>query len=827
MALLTADTTGNLSGSIWLRHIGTTTISNVTVATITNAGIFTNTFTAPNLVDACNGVWICISTLPTNGGNIVVTLQDNSVDTTATTYATASTLKLGWNYFRFGTPYTFASLAAGRYRFKVTNSVGSSGQGQVRVSAGTAPGYTATYGSTTTAGTTDDLWIGGKMTDDVLTAVTVTVTGTSNTFGSGSDTNIAATSNVSISLGLALTVGNGGTFTRDKTSNTSFQMRGTGMPYLGGTIDLGSSTTDRTITATTVIDNNTSAGQFGFSMPAGAQAGDILSDGYEYDVYAKVVSGTGTAADPLILDRSVNWDTDCEIVFGTKNGYTQQEKRFIKTRNSGTSFVLSNTVGGAEAALTFDHAGAHCNNLTKNAIVTAQTSTRGYFFIFQGTTTASAMPNTRFDNVSNSSSKGIATTTPSIPNFDRCVATGAGGNTRGVFNFSIPISGEVTSTVTGIVTYGTTCTNQANAAIQFQGNSNARMVDCFGHGDGTTAGGCHFAYIANATNIQAENCWSYGANGANVATSGAWYVSSAYINGGDSCGIQGSRLYGLVLNNAPGTKFTNSDFGNVSANGTSDIFVVNSTYNSGCVFSNCNFSATPISNYLNTLDGTDIAFQDYAENTSSHRWYTNRGSFWSSGTGLTDTTTRTAGSLSLAIKPENSTTGAEVFFKVPANPTSNVQIYGYIYRNATFSSGDITCELFLPGTLLTDTPDDTVTLSTTTGAWELWTLNAYYSGSVARYATVRITGKTATAGAYMFLDDIYDAQTNNKVAGMDLWDIGHISPIMLALDLSALPEQTRVAVWSDNNTYGAGEKGKVLADTEANTDVTQAKVDTL
>jgi hypothetical protein len=166
-------------------------------------------------------------------------------------------------------------------------------------------------------------------------------------------------------------------------------------------------------------------------------------------------------------------------------------------------------------------------------------------------------------------------------------------------------------------------------------------------------------------------------------------------------------------------------------------------------------------------------------------------------------------------------------FKVPANPASNVQIYGYIYRNATFSSGDITCELFLPGTLLSDTPDDTVTLTTTTGTWQLWVLNAYNAGSVARYATVRITAKTATAGAYAFLDDIYDAQLNNKVAGLDLWDEGHISPIMLALDLSALPEQTRLAVWSDDDTYSAGEKGKVLADTEANTDVTQAKVDQL
>lgn len=57
----------------------------------------------------------------------------------------------------------------------------------------------------------------------------------------------------------------------------------------------------------------------------------------------------------------------------------------------------------------------------------------------------------------------------------------------------------------------------------------------------------------------------------------------------------------------------------------------------------------------------------------------------------------------------------------------------------------------------------------------------------------------------------YGATANNKVAGMDLWDEGHISPIMLALDLSAVPEQTRVAVWSDNDTYNTGEKGSDLS----------------
>ena len=178
----------------------------------------------------------------------------------------------------------------------------------------------------------------------------------------------------------------------------------------------------------------------------------------------------------------------------------------------------------------------------------------------------------------------------------------------------------------------------------------------------------------------------------------------------------------------------------------------------------------------------------------------------------------------MAIKPEDATNGAEMIVKVPANPTSQVVFYGYLYRNTTFSTGDLKVELFLPGTLLTAAPDATVTLPTTTGAWLPFTVSAYYPGTVARYANVRITAKTATAGAYAFLDDIWDAQTGNKVAGLDLWDQGHISPIIVAADYSSIPEQTRVAVWSDDNTYAVGAKGKTLADIETLADATQAAV---
>jgi len=183
-------------------------------------------------------------------------------------------------------------------------------------------------------------------------------------------------------------------------------------------------------------------------------------------------------------------------------------------------------------------------------------------------------------------------------------------------------------------------------------------------------------------------------------------------------------------------------------------------------------------------------------NTSKHRWYTNYGSWWSAGSGLTNTTVRTAGSLSLVSLPENNTTGSSWIFKVPANPTSEVGIFGYVYRNATFSSGTLKVELFLPGTLLTATPDATYTFPTTTGSWLPFNIAAYNSGTVSRYAQVRITGVTSTAGAYFFVDDLYDSGTANKVAGLDLWDQGQPSPVMVQSDFSVVP----ASVWAFADT---------------------------
>lgn len=820
MALRTANTTSNLSGSVWEQHVWTSaSVSNATVSTITSAGLFTSTFTAPNTTNKVTGCWVYIFTLPTNGGNIVVTLQGNSIDTACTTYASASTLIVGWNYFRFPTPYQFTTTTANWYRFKVNNSAGNSGQCRVRVS--NEPAVTATMDSVSTLGSTDDAWIGGAITANVMTPITITNTGTSTVFGSGSDTIIQASYNVSLTFGLALTVANGGTLVADQTASSKMKVTGTAMSFGGGTLDLRAPSGDKTITSTYEINNST-VGNFGIHLPPNGP-GDIKTDGASWDRYAIVVSGDGTTGSNLVVDRAVDWQPGDEVVFGTAGAYNAQDKKFIKTRVNSTTFTTCDTVGGAESGFTYTHVGAHCSCLSSNTIITSTSTSAGYFIFIYGNYGNSSLKNTRFEYVTHASSKGCTigmTNGSNVPSFDYSVFYGSGGSNRNCLSYN----STNTLTVTGIVTYGTTATNIANGGINIQSAKNINFVDCMTYGDNGTTGGAHFSCNTSSANINFTNCWSYGANGNNNSNQGGFmFYSSNKITGTD-CGVNGSRYVGIMLNNASSILFLSGSIGNFAANGTTDIYVVSDTYDTDILFDTCYFGSNKLSNYLNMLEGSEIKFQNINGDDSNHGWYRRVGSAASAGSGLTDTTVRTAGSLSLVLKPEDNTDGMYWETTIPANSSSQVGIFGYAYRNATFSSGTFKVELFLPGST---TADSSYTFPTTTGSWLPFNISAYYSGTVSRLAKVRFTAITATSGAYAFIDDIYDAGTANKVAGLDVWFEGKPSPVIAAIDTSSIPAQ----VWAypntntSANTMGANqiESSEILS----NTDVTQAKVDTL
>lgn len=773
-----------VSAGVYDDMIGSATIvggaTNVTFAGISSVG-----FTAPNLTNKANGAWLCFSSVPSvsNSGNIVVELLESGVVKASGTINYAD-IELGMNYVRFTTPYQFATLTASAYVIRVRNSVNAGSLGQLR---NTASGlwHQTTYDTATTLGATDNVWVAG-FNNAGRTTKTLTLTGLLNAWGDGTGTGIGS---VTQTMAAALTIGAGGTVVADTSASVTLSLKGSiwcGSP--SALFDFRQS--NKSIINTLIIDGNANGDQ-GLFTGTTTTGGRILLTGATYDVYSTYASGLGTAASPMITN--IPWDAAVgdEIVIGGGSDYLKNEVRYIKTRNSSTSFVLCSTPGGAESALVNTHtAGSHISNMTRNVIVKPLATNRGYY-ISNGSSLVSDFSYVRFEYSDCSSGKALNFNLNSNSPFDGIV----------LYHNSIAGRACIIETNTSrqthekIVLYNTQGTNYSGqSGINLQSANNKTYNDVFHYNAPGTALACAMISLSiSATGNIFNNCHSYGGNATNAA---AGYIIGIFSSSGNTfnnCTVNAARQNAVYLAVGDSNTFNNCNFGNKGVNGN-DITELTATLNKA-VFNNCNFgSSTLITNYLNQLDGSVIAFQDMDGNTSKHRWYTNKGSFVSSGSGLSDTTVRTAGSLALAIKPEDNVDGASLIFKIPANPASQVNVFGYLYRNAAFSSGTLKVELFLPGTLLTSAPDATVTLATTTLAWLPWTLNAYYSGSVARYATVRITAITNTAGAYAFLDDIYDAQTGNKVAGLDVWDAGQISPILVAADYSSIPNQTALLV---------------------------------
>lgn len=765
-----------------------------TTVNVTTGGVSSLGVTAPNITNKITGCWINFASVPSvsNSGNITIEIMESGVSKATVTMNYAD-LKTGFNYARFTTPYQFTTVAAGAYIARVKNTVASGSLGQLRL-ASTNLWFAFTYDTAAALGSLDDLWLGG-FHNAGFTPKTCTISGTSNLWGSAAAIGGAATQFMSA----ALTVGNGGTFKFDTSANTTLQLKGSIWVGNDGVYDQRGSAT-KSIVNTLIIDSPTSNGEQGIFTGTTTYGGQVLTTGATYDVYTTYASGLGTAASPLITQTGWDAQVGDEIVLGGATDYLKNETRFIITRNSSTSFVLSNTAGGVEAALTQTHAvGSYMNNLTRNVIIKAQNNTRGWW-VLNSSSVNSAFDYTRMEYSDSSSGKSLTLTSASLSTFDGVVLYQASITGRGCL--LLRQNDATPQTHTGITLYNMGGSNfSAQSGISFSGSSNKTLNWCFQYNAPSSTFSCALmSFGASSTSNVINNCHSYGGNAVNSSVGYVIGIFSSNANTFNNCTVNGARQNAVYFATASGNVFNNCNFGTIGTN-TIDITALSSTLNQN-YFNTCTFgSASLHTNYLNQLDTSIAKFQNMDANTSKHRWYTNYGSWWSAGAGLTDTTVRTASSLSLVSKPENATTGSSWTFKIPANPTSQVGVFGYVYRNATFSSGTLKVELFLPGTALTGTPDATYTFPTTTASWLPFNISAYYSGSAARYAVVRITGVTATAGAYFFVDDLYDAGTGNKVAGLDLWDEGQPSQIMVQSDFSVVPS----AVWgyADTNTQAS------------------------
>lgn len=751
--------------------------------------------TAPNTSNKITGAFFYINSNP-SAGDLELEVRESGIVKVSGTLANAD-IKTGWNWLRFSTPYQFTTTSAGAYIPWVKNTSAASGQIQRDSSVGKMQ-ILLTIDATPALGATDDLWVMGYHQSG-FTPVTFTATD-GLSFGSGTDT--AFNASTRWTLGAALTTGNGGTFSWDTTANTTVTIFGSTQCTEGGVFDLTGNQSDITKVATLIM-SSTVDGRYGISNNTNS-GGRVNIRGKATTVAAQYASGLGTTGSPLETVANHNFAVDDELIIGGANtgtnDYQKNERKYVKSIPSSNQLILANSIGGAEAGLSYTHAsGSHIGNMRRNAIVKPSDVTRGYFLQHVSSTTPKYcdFSYSRFEYSCCLSGKGLLVEY----NNNTCLLDGiVSYNNSSNGRISISVQGSDTaSTYNDIIMYNTRGTNYSGqSGIAFQSASNKTINRLYHFAEpSSTTNTAGLSLLNSATNNTINEYHSYGANAQNGSLGYSIGIFSSAGNIFNDCTIDAARIRAILTSTGQQTVFNDCRFGMISSN-TADLYVSSNTINDA-LYNRCYFgSASLIDNYQASLEGSEYAYFEMDGNENKHRWYRKVGSGWSAGAGLTDTTVRTPGSLSLCLKPEDATKGMFWQTLIPANPSSQTNIFGYLYRNATFSTGDLIVELYLPGS---DTPDATYTLPTTTGAWLPFNLSAYYSGTVSRYALFKVIVKTTTAGAYTFLDDLYDAGTGNKIAGLDTWYAGKPSPVLVATDTSSIPNQTTLLVESALEPY--------------------------
>lgn len=808
MAYRVSAQTGNFgTASTWNEVTNTPTIHASTSITVTNSNKFTATFTAPNTTNACTGVMVLCTTVPTQ--DWTVTLQESTVDTAATaTIAVAdipvSSSSTSWVYFRFVTPYVFTTTAAGAYRFKLRTASSATGQAAAD-SGGTLFAFLATDDRQSVPTTNDNVWVQSPNNTGTLT---VTMDG-SQSIGDGTDTALMVAAQRS--LGLALTVGKGGVVSWDSTASATLTVKGSVINLVGGEIAMGTVATPipAAYTARLLFNQNGTTTNYGIRNNAGGRM--ILQGAPKSSTSlwkTKYVSGVGTAASPLVTSTAVDWSVGDEIMItpGTDSAtnYQETENKFIITKNSSTSYVLSDTAGGAEAAFTYTHStDSHILNVTRNVLIDTTNTSHAYYLANASTVAGDFDADwVRFETVGSSTTSKIG--------IIFCGAVGVKAQCdysvayRPLYYGFVWSSSKEQFDHTGLIgCLQNSGTNTTGAFSLITQPNNKNFTDCFAIKNNR----CGW-YLSAFYNGTFTRCYGISSSTAVATNNGGFYISSCGGLTFTDCEFEANRSFAVYGSGFSNTRFTDCSFGSKCTNLT-DIQSVTDTLNQG-IFDTCSFgNATFVANYLNSIPGTLLQFKNANGTQYNNTWYTYTGYAVATGASLTDTTTRTVGSHAARLTPEENVDGMSWSFKILAKASSAVYCLGFLQKNATFGTSVAKVELYLPGST---TADSTYTMSNVTGAWEVFTVSASYAGTVDDYATVKVTGITATAGAYLYIADIFNG--TNSITGMNVWDDGMPSPIMFEQLGDA------AAVWAvpTSALTVSGSVGELVVDMEKKVD---------
>jgi len=786
--ILTANSTGNFNtAGTWDSSITPGTIHASTSVSITTGGIDTTSFTAPNTTNAATGVWVYAATYPASGRDWTAELYESGVATgsIATILQTDMPTTAGWIYFRLATPYVFTTVVASSYKWRIKSTTANSGTAAADNTSTSLVFPIHTYDLTQAPTTADQCYIAPH---NCTTTVTVTVDGTTGDIRGGSTTGQAATlrsTTLSLYIGGSLT-NSKAVLKWDTAASATLTVGGPGVCTDGGELQMGTvaSPYPASYTATYIARQGGGGTSTGFSQFTSSTGRIIMQGASRTYIATTYVSGTGVAASPLVVADAVDWNVGDRIAVtatsANATNYNETEYKYIITKNSSTSYVLSATSGGAESAFTYTHStSAKVLLLTRNVIFTSTVQTQNFL-----TANSLVSGNIDFDwaNLQFLGSGGGASSialasSNNLYGFSIGVAGNAAlaGVDNCVFNSQIAYGLIVGSTVAQTFTNNIFC----------QGTAGSASPICNGLGVGTAAVGhtfTNFYFVGNtkqAIEYRGVNCtftnpYIVANNTAGTSSHGGFALyngSPVTVTGAD---IHCNRIGGVALNGTAASTFTSCEIGTKGINQTSDVIVVANTANN-ILFNTTNVgSATLVSGHTGgAANATLVAFDTLNNTSNNHIWYTEYGSARSTGASLSDTTVRTSATLNVRIAPENSSTGFKYEYKVLAVPSKACSTLGFIQRNAAFGTDDCLVELFLPGST---SADASYTMPTTVGSYLVYNLAANYSGTLSRYATVRISAKTTTASAYVYVADIFNG--TNNITNLTTWYKGQPSDIM-------------------------------------------------
>lgn len=816
MAIYTANQSGNLSSAAtWDLVRNTPTIHATTNITVTTAGVKTVGFTAPNTTNKVTGVWVYAASYPTSGRNWTATLEESGVATAAvaTILQTDMPVSVGWIYFRLGTPYQYTTTGASAYKWILKSTTANSGTAAADSGAANFA-YLSTEDTTGSPTTTDACWIGPF--NCTGSAITVTVDGTSGDIRQTSTTRTNRQVTIPLLVGGSLT-DSLAIIKWDTVSSSSLSVDGAIIVTDGGELQMGTVATPYPAANTATLTLRQGSGGTNIGLQH-IGTGKVILQGASRTYYnTTYVSGTGIAVSPLVVSDPVDWNVGDRIAITatSANGtnYNETEYKFIITKNSSTSYVLSSTSGGAESAFTFTHnTNAKVLLLTRNVNVTTSVQNQGFFCL--------AALKSGYNVVSWAYIKNMGGTggTPTI-------TQGIYGLTVGFVNggSSTPIAGIATvdycvfdtPNTYGFINVSTVASQTFTGNIFCASQSGGSGLTCAGLGIGPTVVSHTYTdhwFIGNArqgieyrgVNCTFTNPHFSGNNTGGTAGNGAFYCANGAPFTMTTPNMHANRISGFMLAGTANAVVTSGEIGTKGVNQTADVSIASGSANS-IVFKNTNVGSTTLvtGHTSGAVGATLVAFDTLNNTTNNHKWYTEYGSAQSTGSGLADTTVRTASTLNVRINAEDSTTGFKFEYKVLAVPGRAVSTIGFIERNAAFATDTCLIELFLPGSTVADASQ---TMATTVGSYLVYNVAAVYNGSISRFATVRISARTTTASAYVYVADISNG--TNHIIDLTTWDNGQPSPIMF----EQLGDAAAVWAVATSTLTTAGTTGKKLVD---------------